>query len=144
MAISGKMPPVSYLTWLDQYTLWNFALIIVMALQSRCLTQTTKGTDLREGGLFDFVSLGILGSTWLSVHIWFIRRATKLWFFKGNKTRDKHLKSGRPMDSEYAKNKQSRGEKDPSSPSSTGGHTFRAHASFMKVTVRKPAAVENL
>ena len=35
MAIAGKLPPVSYLTWLDKYTLSNYLLIIAVAVQSR-------------------------------------------------------------------------------------------------------------
>ena len=37
MVIANKLPPVSYLTLMDKYTLWNAFFVIVVAIQSRLL-----------------------------------------------------------------------------------------------------------
>ena len=104
MAISGKMPPVSYLTWLDRYTLWNFGLIIAMALQSRCLSQFAPDPrDEAEGGLYDYICMGILAGTWCAVHIWYFYRAFQLWYRGSRKVRDAHLMSGISFLAEKAK-----------------------------------------
>ena len=73
VAIAGKMPPVSYLTWTDLYFMSNFLLIIAMALQSRCLSQmqTPNGDVDPDTRLIDHISVGVLGVIWLGIHVYF-------------------------------------------------------------------------
>ena len=90
MAIAGKMPPVAYLTWLDKYTLWNFFLIIAMALQSRTLSQF--GPDSPNPiDKYDSICLSILSVCWVGIHVWFVGRAVHMHCLNGQKLRDTNI-----------------------------------------------------
>lgn len=88
MAIAGKLPPVAYLTWLDRYTLVNFMLIILVAVQSRVLNQLSGDGD--KTGLYDMVSTGVLVACWVGFHAHFAWNAFKR-FVHGGKTRDANV-----------------------------------------------------
>jgi len=75
MAIAGKLPPISYLTWLDRYTLANFMLIIVVAVQSRALSQLSG--DGEKTGVYDYVTTGMLGAVWVFIHVHYAWKAYK-------------------------------------------------------------------
>ena len=73
MAIANKMPPVSYLTWIDRYTLWNGALIILTAIQTRLLAFVPD--DHEKSGWGDYACSIALGTIWLIVQAFLLRKA---------------------------------------------------------------------
>lgn len=76
MAIAGKLPAIAYLTWLDCYSLWNFGLIMIAAIQSRLLAVELIVPDYNEDtGLYDTITTWILAITWGLVQIWYSRQA---------------------------------------------------------------------
>ena len=90
MAIAGKLPPISYLTWLDRYTIANFMLIIVVAVQSRALSQLSG--DGEKTGVYDYITTGMLGATWLVIHVHYAWKAYKR--VMRAKTRDANVRDG--------------------------------------------------
>ena len=90
MAIAGKLPPVSYLTWLDKYTLSNYLLIIAVAVQSRALTQL--GGDDEQTGLFDTVCTAVAAGFWGLMHAYYIQMAVK-HYLQGGRLRDEYLRN---------------------------------------------------
>ena len=90
MAIAGKLPPVSYLTWLDKYTLSNYLLIIAVAVQSRALTQL--GGDDEQTGLFDTVCTAVAAGFWGLMHAYYIQMAVK-HYLQGGQLRDEYLRN---------------------------------------------------
>jgi hypothetical protein len=90
MAIANKMPPVSYLTWLDKYTLGNFFLIIAMALQSRTLSQLGEGKP-RSAEEYDQICIWMFAACWVLIHVWFITKAMKLQLLQSRKQRDSNI-----------------------------------------------------
>ena len=94
MAIAGKLPPVSYLTWLDKYTLCNYLLIIAVALQSRALTQL--GGEDQETGLFDTVCTAVAAGFWGLMHAYYIQIAIKR-YLQGGQLRDFYLQNKKAL-----------------------------------------------
>ena len=90
MAIAGKLPPIAYLTWLDRYTLANFLLIIVVAVQARALSQLSG--DGSTTGLYDYVTTSMLGAVWVGIHANYAWKAFKRVVY--HKTRDANVKGG--------------------------------------------------
>ena len=88
MAIAGKLPPISYLTWLDQYTLCNFLLIIAVAVQSRALTQL--GGDDQHTGTYDTVCTAVAAGFWVLMHGYYIKKAVRN-YLRGGKLRDSNI-----------------------------------------------------
>ena len=98
MAIAGKLPPVSYLTWLDKYTLSNYLLIIAVAVQSRALTQLggddeLTGTYDGQSGLFDTVCTAVAAGFWVLMHCYYSVKGAMNYFYHG-KQRDSNLHNG--------------------------------------------------
>ena len=91
MAIAGKLPPVSYLTWLDKYTLSNYLLIIAVAVQSRALTQL--GGDEPQTGTYDTICTAVAAGFWGLMHCYYTLKAVKNYFYHG-KLRDSNLHNG--------------------------------------------------
>ena len=91
MAIAGKLPPVSYLTWLDKYTLSNYLLIIAVAVQSRALTQL--GGDEPQTGTYDTICTAVAAGFWGLMHCYYTLKAIKN-YLRGGKTRDSNLHNG--------------------------------------------------
>ena len=91
MAIAGKLPPVSYLTWLDKYTLCNYLLIIAVAVQSRALTQL--GGDEPQTGTYDTICTAVAAGFWGLMHCYYTLKAIKN-YLRGGKTRDSNLHNG--------------------------------------------------
>ena len=91
MAIAGKLPPVSYLTWLDKYTLCNYLLIIAVAVQSRALTQL--GGDDQQTGTFDTVCTAVAAGFWGLMHCYYSVNGAKNYFYHDN-LRDSNLQDG--------------------------------------------------
>ena len=94
MAIAGKLPPVSYLTWLDKYTLCNYLLIIAVAIQSRALTQL--GGDDLQTGLFDTVCTAVAAGFWGLMHAYYIQGAIK-HYLQGSQLRDYYLRNRKAL-----------------------------------------------
>ena len=91
MAIAGKLPPVSYLTWLDKYTLCNYLLIIAVAVQSRALTQL--GGDDQQTGTYDTVCTAVAAGFWGLMHCYYSVDGAKNYFYNDN-LRDSNLQDG--------------------------------------------------
>ena len=91
MAIAGKLPPVSYLTWLDKYTLCNYLLIIAVAVQSRALTQL--GGDDQQTGTYDTVCTAVAAGFWGLMHCYYSVNGAKNYFYHDN-LRDSNLQDG--------------------------------------------------
>eukprot|EP00964_Phaeocystis_antarctica_P161894 scaffold135146_cov66-Phaeocystis_antarctica.AAC.3 len=114
MAIAGKLPPVSYLTWLDKYTLCNYLLIIAVAVQSRALTQL--GGDDQETGLFDMVCTAVAAGFWGLMHAYLIQIAVKNYLIGGT-MRDYYLRNRKALSvtKVYRKGESKRSIETPSS-----------------------------
>lgn len=72
VAIANKLPPIGYPTALDKYVLWNYALIIAMAIETRCLAfSIVVPADADDSGSSDLLCCFVLAIIWVLVHVWF-------------------------------------------------------------------------
>ena len=125
MAIAGKLPPVSYLTWLDKYTLSNYLLIIAMALQSRALTQL--GGDGKQTGIYDTLCTAVLAGVWGLIHCYFAVVGAKSYFNSGTNLRDSNLRDGGKSSKFVVVEAPSHARGLPTPPKADGS-TSRVHA----------------
>ena len=72
----------------SRYILSNFLLIIVVAVQSRMLSQLSG--DGEKTGLFDRVTSSVLGFCWLGLHVRFLYMGMQN-YLHGGKKRDRAL-----------------------------------------------------
>jgi len=76
VAIAGKLPPVSYLTWIDRFTFANALIVVLMAIWSRMLSLSIiVAEDSDQSGLVDNTVCTVLASSWLLVHLYYMVRA---------------------------------------------------------------------
>ena len=72
MAISGKLPDISYLTVLDKYNLLCALFIVLVCVQSRCLNWLIEwGISLDGLRRFDRWSFGVFGGFWVLLQLWY-------------------------------------------------------------------------
>ena len=72
MAISGKLPDISYLTVLDKYMLLCALFIVLVCVQSRCLNWLIEwGISFHGLRRFDRWSFGIFGGLWVVLQLWY-------------------------------------------------------------------------
>ena len=70
MAIANKLPAIAYMTMLDSYTLWNFLVIIVIALESRSVGRGSQHM-VPVGGQIDTAFTFCISVGWLIMHAYF-------------------------------------------------------------------------
>ena len=63
---------MSYETLLDKFLLYNFFLLVAMAMVSAVLPQAGHQD---AGDLADHVSLALLGAVWCLIQAWFVAKA---------------------------------------------------------------------
>ena len=82
MAISNKLPPVSYLTLLDRWLLYNYLIIIVVALQSRVVSffdSDELGATETPYHVPDYVLSWTTAAFWLLVNAYFLFVIWQKW-----------------------------------------------------------------
>lgn len=68
--VSGKLPPVPYLTWLDEYVLASFFFILALAGYAAIAGVTFPKDDTRY--LYDLYALYGASCIYIAMHIYFV------------------------------------------------------------------------